>query len=99
MMKKNRRNFIKKSSTAMIGISVLPNVLLSKSLVSPNEVVRMGVIGANGMGWSDMRSHLRMDDIECIAICDVDQSVLDRRKKEYGNYRENNPRRVLSFHP
>ncbi len=88
-MKKNRRNFIKQSSTAMIGMSVIPNVLLSKSLVSPNEVIRMGVIGANGMGWSDMRSHLKMDDIECIAICDVDQSVLDRRKEEYSNYRKN----------
>jgi len=89
-MKKNRRKFIKQSSTALIGMSVLPNVLLGNSLSTPNEVIKMGVIGANGMGWTDMRSHLKMNNIECIAICDVDQSVLDKRKEEYRNYRKNN---------
>ena len=47
--------------------------------VAANEKVQLGVIGCNGMGWSDLRSHLQLSDVECIALCDVDQGVLDRR--------------------
>jgi len=41
------------------------------------------------MGWSNMRSHLQMDNIRCIALCDVDDNVLARRTEDYKEYRDN----------
>ncbi|TAG74302.1 MAG: gfo/Idh/MocA family oxidoreductase [Runella slithyformis] len=47
--------------------------------VSANDKLQLGVIGCKGMGWSDLRSHLQLSDVVCVALCDVDQSVLDQR--------------------
>ena len=47
--------------------------------VSPSDKIVVGVIGCNGMGFSNLRSLLRMDEVECGALCgDVDASVLER---------------------
>ncbi|MDH5400829.1 MAG: Gfo/Idh/MocA family oxidoreductase, partial [Cyclobacteriaceae bacterium] len=37
------------------------------------------LIGCKGMGWADMNSLLKNAEVDCIALCDVDQSVLDER--------------------
>ncbi len=56
---------------------------------SPNEKFRIGLIGANNMGWSDLNAFMRTPGVECSAIADVDQSVLDKRaaetEKNWGN--------------
>lgn len=49
---------------------------------SPNEQISFGVIGCNGMGYSDTRSLLKIPDVRCLALCDVDESVLARRVKD-----------------
>ncbi len=50
------------------------------------------------MGWSDLRAVLKNPGVECVALCDVDQNVLDKRAAElaekgvkvktYGDYRQ-----------
>ena len=102
-MKNSRRQFVKHSSIGIAGISLastLPLAALApKRKIWASEKVNFGVIGCKGMGWSDMRSHLLMEDVDCIALCDVDQSVLDERAvqvaeargtkpKTYGDYRK-----------
>lgn len=85
-MKKSRRKFLRQSAVGLGSISLASTLPLSalaqNRRVSPNEKINYGVIGCNGMGWSNMRSHLLMDEVECIALCDVDQSVLDRRAED-----------------
>ena len=88
-MKATRRKFISQSSTALIGLGILPGMFIRSTITPPSDIMKIGVIGANGMGWSDMRSLLKMDDVDCIAICDVDRSVPDRRKKDYSGSRSN----------
>lgn len=44
--------------------------------------VRLGVVGCNGMGFSDLSACLKVAGVECTALCDVDRSVLDRRAEE-----------------
>jgi len=79
----NRRTFLRQSAMAAAGIgavSFVPmNVLAASRRVSPNDKIRFGVIGCNGMGWSNMRSLLLIPEVECVALADVDQRVLDRR--------------------
>ena len=74
-------------------------IAANRKKISPSDQFRIGVIGCNGMGWSNMRAHLKMNDVTCVALCDVDQSVLDRRTadvekavgtkpKQYKDYRK-----------
>lgn len=95
-MNYSRRKFIRRSSAAMAGAAVagaLPSQAFSilPAGVSPSDKVRFGVIGCNGMGWSNMRAHLTMDEVDCIALCDVDSNVLDRRTKDVDKMRGNKP--------
>ena len=91
---KSRRNFIQKSSLIGLGSGLIggfPNFLIAKDLKnnSPNDTINFGVIGCNGMGWSNMKSILKNKNTNCIALCDVDDNVLNKRindaKKITGN--------------
>jgi predicted dehydrogenase len=79
-MSSSRRKFIKTSSVLAAG-SVLSIEALSKACtaVAPSDKVRVGLVGGNSMGWSDLESFLKNLDVECVAICDVDRNVLNRR--------------------
>ncbi len=94
-MKKSRRKFLKQSSLALAGASLAATPLAAESLlksVAPSDKINFGVIGCNGMGWSNMRSALNMDEVQCVALCDVDQSVLDRRSNDVKNLRAKKPK-------
>jgi len=95
-MKKTRRKFLKQSSIAALGISLAGGMpleaLARRKYVSANEKLNMAVIGCNGMGWSNMRSHLLMDEVECVALADVDQRVLDRRAADVERARGKKPK-------
>ena len=83
-MKGSRRHFIAGSSLAALGLA-LPRprgAAAEEKPAAPSDRVRFGVIGCNGMGWADMRSALRTKGVECAALADVDQSVLDTRAKD-----------------
>ncbi len=95
-MQSNRRHFIKTTSTAALGLSLFPTYLTGMN-TSPNETVNLGVIGAKGMGWSNMRSHLNMDQVRCIAICDVDDRVLADRTQDYAERRDNTPQTYKDY--
>jgi len=76
----SRRKFIQTASLVAAG-SVLPLNALTSSRrpVSANDKIRVGLIGANGQGFSDLTSFLKNPEIECIAMCDIDRNVLNNR--------------------
>ena len=83
-MQSNRRNFIKKSTLAIAGTSasvLFPMELLAtiRKRVGPNDRINVGLIGCNGMGFSDLTSMLKISEVSVIALCDVDKSVLEAR--------------------
>jgi predicted dehydrogenase len=43
-----------------------------------NNRVRVAVVGLNGMGRSHVRAYAQLPDVEVVALCDVDESVLAR---------------------
>jgi predicted dehydrogenase len=75
-----RRDFVKAGATATA-------VLTAGSLIpgavgcAPSDVriVRIGVIGLNGMGYYDLNAFLRQPNVECVALCDIDSRVLNKR--------------------
>ena len=77
-MNSNRREFIRKTAVAAAAVSVGPAIL--NACASPAEKVNVALIGCRSMGWSDLTSFLKEgNNVECVALCDVDQHVLDGR--------------------
>jgi hypothetical protein len=81
-----RRQFLQSSSVYLSGAgvaSMLPGDLLAfKKRIAASDKIRIGAIGINGMGWSDLTSVLKDPRAQCIALCDVDKKVLDNRAAE-----------------
>jgi predicted dehydrogenase len=82
----SRRKFLSSASAAIAGAGlssaiVSPLSALSKG-ASADDPVRVGAIGINGMGWADLRSMMKTPGVTCVALCDVDRNVLDRRAAE-----------------
>ncbi|UCD23111.1 MAG: gfo/Idh/MocA family oxidoreductase, partial [Gemmatimonadota bacterium] len=78
----SRRKFVRDSGI-VLGTSMIPGVLHARpATVAPSDQVRVGVIGCNGMGFQNLLSALKIPEVECGALCDVDASVLNRRANE-----------------
>src|SRR5690606_13284865 len=78
--------FLQHSAALLAGAgaaAVLPASLLAqKRRVAPSDRIRFGLIGANGMGWANLTSHLKLPEVEAVALCDVDERVLDERSAQ-----------------
>ena len=69
-MKNNRRDFIKTASIASAGIALAPKIAFGKT---PSETkVRLGFIGLGLRGEWHLANSLNRNDVEVIAICDID---------------------------
>ncbi|HBB92473.1 MAG: oxidoreductase [Bacteroidetes bacterium GWF2_49_14] len=75
-----RRDFVKTSATAAAAVAAVSAVpgAISCANQANNKLV-IGVIGINGMGFSDVKAFLKQENVECAAICDIDQTVLNKR--------------------
>ena len=86
-MEYSRRKFLQTTSQTIAGaglLSGLPFEMLArgKAKVSQNDMINVGVIGANGMGWSDAKSFMKIPEVNVMAVCDVDKNVIDKRVAE-----------------
>lgn len=74
----SRKDFIKTSTVAGVGLSVLPfNIVKGKD----NGKVRLGFIGVGGRGRSHLAGALARDDISVRAICDINKENADRAQE------------------
>jgi len=56
--------------------------LSAHALQSPNETVRVACVGLRGQGNSHIRAYSGMKNVEIAALCDIDDSILNRRLAE-----------------
>ncbi|MEX2263429.1 MAG: Gfo/Idh/MocA family oxidoreductase [Bryobacteraceae bacterium] len=54
----------------------------ARGLASPNDTVRVACVGVRGQGNSHIKAYSAMKNVEIAALCDVDESVLDKRLGE-----------------
>ena len=79
----NRRQFLGAAASLGVGAAMNPYVSRASGLkVGANDKIHVGLIGANGQGFSNLSAFLNNPEVECTAICDVDQGVLARRVAE-----------------
>lgn len=101
-MKNSRRKFLQQTALAAAGLS-LPGYLYADPLVnnlskvSPSDKINIGVIGCKGMGWANMKAHFTMPEVNCIALADIDQRVLDERTNNVQQLRGNTPRQYKDY--
>lgn len=86
-MTTTRRSFLQSSGKIASGFvlsAAIPWETLAnaKRLLSPNEKINVGVIGVNGMGWANLKSIMKVPEVNVSALCDVDENVLNWRKYE-----------------
>jgi predicted dehydrogenase len=76
-----RREFIQQVGLLGAGLTIPPFMVKAGGLhsVGANDKIRVGLIGCNGMGFQNLSSYLRNPEVECVALADIDQSVLDHR--------------------
>jgi hypothetical protein len=74
----NRRHFIKTSTLAGIGMSVMaPHIVFGKD----DRKARMGRIGVGLRGPSPLNLLLRRDDVPVKAICDIDPAAIEKSRE------------------
>lgn len=100
-----RRNFLKNSARIAAGGLFLSSATDLFAIQNRNlwasDQINIGLIGAKGMGWSNLRAALKVPGVNLVGICDVDKNVLDSRMKDladlkvdaskvktYGDYRK-----------
>src|SRR5262245_27393012 len=83
MKGRSRRQFLKESfaASAVAGASVIgskapvaANTSPQARIIGANDRIRFGLIGCGGMGRSDLRDFMQVKNVECAALCDVDDA-------------------------
>lgn len=97
-MNTSRRKFIRSASTLVAGAGLAASLPSTLRAMAPSDRINVAAIGINGMGWSDLTAMLKNPVAQCVALCDVDRNVLDKRAAElaakginvktYGDYRQ-----------
>src|SRR3954452_21443038 len=77
-MTMNRRDFLVSTAVMTAGATV-------KGLASPNDTVRMAVVGCGGRGQSHVSAWSSMPNVEIVALCDVDQFHINEKLKYLEN--------------
>ena len=82
-MQTSRRNFLYQTAMIGSGVALLPRSLYGMgSRVAPSDRIRVGLIGCNSMGWVNLNAYLDYPEVECVAICDVDDQPLNMRMSD-----------------
>jgi len=90
----DRRQFLKSATTAVAGVVAFPYIIPSSALgkdgsVAPSNRLVHGCIGVGSRGSGDMRGFLGRNDVQIVAVCDVDKDRLDKARQtvdgKYGN--------------
>ena len=76
----SRRDFLRQSALLGAGLTFSPFFIRANQFeVSANDKISVGLIGCNGMGFDDLKAFLRNPEVECLALADCDENVLNKR--------------------
>lgn len=80
-MQLSRRGFLKGlASAGALGAfpTIVPSTVFGQQ--APSNRLQMGVIGVGGMGTGNMHSFLGMNEVQVVAVCDVDRRHLQNAR-------------------
>lgn len=91
-MPNTRRDFIKTTTAAGLGFTILPSSVFS---MSKDEKLRLGFIGVGLRGQSHLELALRRNDVTVVAICDIQQRMIDMCKKRIADSGKSMPAIIM----
>jgi len=74
----NRRSFLKSTGSVAAAAVAAPLVKTAWSNTSPNETIRIAVIGLNGRGQTHYREWSKIQNVEVAYLVDVDETLIQR---------------------
>ncbi len=89
-MDHSRRNFIQKTGSLVAAASLAS--FSSQAKVSANEKLTVALLGCKGMGFYNLQDFLRVEGVECAALCDVDENILNARAADVQKLTGKNPK-------
>ena len=93
----NRRLFVKKSG-AVAGTTLAASMIpWSVSCNSPADKIGVALIGCRSMGFTDLKAFLAEENVDCIALCDVDKKILEARATEVEKLKNKRPQIFADF--
>lgn len=79
----NRRSFLQKSAISAAGLGLSPLFGNAYGAVygqaAPSNKVKVALIGCRSMGFSNLSNFLKYPEVECVALCDIDDEWLNKR--------------------
>lgn len=85
----SRRKFIHTATAAAGGAAFSPIITdfahASRPVRSVADKIRVAAIGINSMGWADVNAVIKNPGVACVALCDADRNVLDKRAAEFAS--------------
>jgi len=74
----NRKEFVKTGGLAAAAMVFAPSVKLFAT--APEQKVKLAIIGVGGRGQSHLDLVLRRDDVDLVAICDIEPHAIENSK-------------------
>ncbi|MDR1937865.1 MAG: Gfo/Idh/MocA family oxidoreductase [Tannerellaceae bacterium] len=79
----NRRHFLQKTALSAAGVGLTPLIGGTYHSIygrtAPSNKVKVALIGCRSQGYSNLNSFLDYPEVECIALCDIDDEWLNKR--------------------
>lgn len=105
MSKITRRNFLDSSARISAGLAAASGIGASlpaapavrTSQGDPVDKIHVALIGSGGMGRSNLRDFLRLPDVECLAIADVDDRQVGQGVRQVEERRGSRPEAYRDF--
>ncbi len=88
----NRREFVKRSAAA----TAAP-LVAGSSVWGANDRIQAACVGLRGRGGEHIEALSRLPGVDIAAICDVDQTVLEKRRQEFVRRQRGEPKTYTDF--
>ena len=86
----DRRQFIRKAATSALSLAAAPSLLHGNN--TRVDRLRIGVVGTGLRGQWHIKLALKRDDVEIVAICDIDKSMLKMALEKFDETDRNLPK-------
>lgn len=93
-MNLSRRDFVEQAlmaATAALAGSAAPSLRADETparKVSPNDKLRVAVIGCNGQGGAHIGEWLKNPDVDLVAVCDCDPAAFEKHASKFKNLKQ-----------
>jgi len=92
-----RRKFLQNTAITSAGIGMASVIPSWSTGVAPSDSLNIALIGCRNMGYGDLQKHLDNPGVNCVALCDVDENVLNEKAADLKKKFNQSPKLYKDF--